>query len=348
MRLKSAFIDAMDGFVNRNSEKSDNAEMNDTEQSLIEQAVKASLEEFAPASEASTQQSTLPSAVVTAEPIEKVAERFAEKEKPAMRFVRDVTFPDGSKIQAGSVFVKIWRLRNEGTLPWPEGSQLIVSGGDLLCATDTKYFVPQAQPGEEVDVKATLIAPTATGKHTAYFRLQTGDGQMNFGQRLWAEIIVEEEDPTWAVISTAAFETAHSVLSEDSSPEGDISNFGMSPNDVSSSVSASFTPPLESDVKESLKETVEVAEVPQEEAVIAPAPSTNASAVIIAADVWSRIWAAELEVLKQMGFVDVLALVPFLQKHIRVPASLSTGEDKSINAEGMQHVVLDLLSSMHV
>ena len=41
------------------------------------------------------------------------------------RFVKDVTFPDGTQVQPGSVFLKTWRIRNDGAYPWPEQVALV-------------------------------------------------------------------------------------------------------------------------------------------------------------------------------------------------------------------------------
>lgn len=44
------------------------------------------------------------------------------------RFVRDVTVPDGSVLQANEAFTKTWRFRNELDQPWPQGTRLLFVG----------------------------------------------------------------------------------------------------------------------------------------------------------------------------------------------------------------------------
>lgn len=132
--------------------------------------------------------------VVTAQPAPKPS-------KPMARFVRDVTMPDGTSVQPSSTFVKTWRIRNDGNHPWPEGCFLVNAGGDALF-TDDELRIPVASvnPGEEVDLSATLTAPYASGRHVGYFRLQDSDGNW-FGQRLWSDIRVNEiEDNLWHVV----------------------------------------------------------------------------------------------------------------------------------------------------
>ena len=44
-------------------------------------------------------------------------------------FVKNITVCDGAQLVPGTHFTKIWRLRNSGTLPWPQHTHLVRSGG---------------------------------------------------------------------------------------------------------------------------------------------------------------------------------------------------------------------------
>ena len=48
------------------------------------------------------------------------------------RFILDVNVPDGTVMTPSTPFTKIWRMRNNGTLPWSCGMQLVWVGGDTL------------------------------------------------------------------------------------------------------------------------------------------------------------------------------------------------------------------------
>lgn len=50
------------------------------------------------------------------------------------RFVQDVSIFDGTEFAPATNFTKIWRLRNSGTVPWPQNTQLVHVGGDELGA----------------------------------------------------------------------------------------------------------------------------------------------------------------------------------------------------------------------
>ena len=52
------------------------------------------------------------------------------KGKLDSRFILDVTVMDGTPMSPSTLFTKIWRMRNNGTVNWPVGTQLLWIGGD--------------------------------------------------------------------------------------------------------------------------------------------------------------------------------------------------------------------------
>ncbi|KAF7721705.1 Next to BRCA1 protein 1 protein [Apophysomyces ossiformis] len=128
-------------------------------------------------------------------------------------FVADITIPDGSVLSPGVEIQKIWRLKNDGQLPWPTGSRLMFTGGGILLLypmNDPQGFVvPATAPGEENHVIASLQTPDAPGRYVSYFRLVTPDGT-RFGDLLWCDITVEDhpkQDPLSASSSTMIYPT---------------------------------------------------------------------------------------------------------------------------------------------
>lgn len=51
------------------------------------------------------------------------------KPKLDSRFILDVNVIDGTMMAPSTAFTKIWRMRNNGTVKWPKGSQLVWIGG---------------------------------------------------------------------------------------------------------------------------------------------------------------------------------------------------------------------------
>ncbi|KAH9047560.1 hypothetical protein EDB84DRAFT_1460952 [Lactarius hengduanensis] len=82
------------------------------------------------------------------------------------------------RITISRMFVKSWRMRNDGPSSWPDETELLV-----IDKTE-RFKVGSVSPGEEVDVW--------TGKYISYWRLCDGKGR-RFGHSIWADICVVEQ-----------------------------------------------------------------------------------------------------------------------------------------------------------
>ncbi|KAK9900518.1 hypothetical protein P389DRAFT_13764 [Cystobasidium minutum MCA 4210] len=115
-------------------------------------------------------------------------------------WMNDVTFGDGESVFPGTIFNKIWEVRNTGTKRWPEGTRLICVSGfgkDLASQhggrKQVSYAVKSAAPGALVQIVAEdITAPEVGGKFMSYYRFVAPDGT-RFGDRLWIDIIVDED-----------------------------------------------------------------------------------------------------------------------------------------------------------
>jgi len=106
------------------------------------------------------------------------------------RFVCDVTIEDGTVLKPNQAFVKTWKLRNEGSCDWPNGTRLIFVGGDNL-SKDSYVGVPALSPESSSEISVSMTTPELPGRYVGYWRLSTMDG-IRFGQRIWVDIIVED------------------------------------------------------------------------------------------------------------------------------------------------------------
>jgi len=116
-------------------------------------------------------------------------------------FVSDVTVPDGTSFEPGTVFRKTWRIRNSGTCTWDAGYRFAFLSGDRMSgprsaplgSLDRLYesspLFPTVRPGEEIEVSVTLIAPTEEGTHEGHWQLFAPDGTP-FGTRVFVSIVV--------------------------------------------------------------------------------------------------------------------------------------------------------------
>jgi hypothetical protein len=53
------------------------------------------------------------------------------------RFVLDVNVSDGTVMPSSTPFTKIWRMRNSGSVAWPQGVRLVWIGGDQFFSADS-------------------------------------------------------------------------------------------------------------------------------------------------------------------------------------------------------------------
>jgi len=113
--------------------------------------------------------------------------------KPVARFVKDVTIPEGSEIEASAPFIKTWRFRNEGDIAWPAGvlAKYIGKGGsDRMGGPESIQIIGIVQPNTTVDVSIPLTAPNEPGHYKGYWRLFDSNTEKKFGPRFWVHIIV--------------------------------------------------------------------------------------------------------------------------------------------------------------
>ena len=98
-------------------------------------------------------------------------------------FIQDITIPDGTVETAGTVFTKIWRMKNTGTCAWSGGFKFAFAYGTKLgtgplTITLTTDSVPA---GGSKDFGITLTAPSVPNNYTGCWKMQTNQGYW-FGQ----------------------------------------------------------------------------------------------------------------------------------------------------------------------
>ncbi len=115
-------------------------------------------------------------------------------------FVRDVTIPDGTRMELGTTFTKTWAIRNTGTCTWTHGYRLSHVGGDKMGAPDYVQ-VPEANPGEVVDVSVPMKASDKPGTYHSNWRMWVND--QFFGTTMFVQTI-SQVTPTPTVASVPA------------------------------------------------------------------------------------------------------------------------------------------------
>jgi hypothetical protein len=103
-----------------------------------------------------------------------------------LEYIADVSIPDGTLLNPGSVFEKEWQVKNSGTCNWNNSYTLRLVSGDAMGADSTQAIVP-ARNGTETVLSIEFTAPVEPGKYTGTWRAYGPDGEA-FGQWLTIEI----------------------------------------------------------------------------------------------------------------------------------------------------------------
>jgi hypothetical protein len=91
-------------------------------------------------------------------------------------FVKDVSIPDGTKLETGQFFTKTWRLQNIGACTWMNTYDLVFSSGDRMDGPTAVDMPVEVKPGQAVDITVNLRAPSQTGKYEGFWLLRDNNG----------------------------------------------------------------------------------------------------------------------------------------------------------------------------
>ncbi|KAJ6841496.1 protein NBR1-like protein [Iris pallida] len=148
-------------------------------------------------------------------------------------FIQDVTVLDGTVMDPCTHFTKIWRMRNNGTVAWPLGTQLVWVGGDQFGdqgSTDLEIPANGFPVEGELDIAIDFTAPSVPGRYVSYWRMASPSGQ-RFGQRVWVLIKVDYSSPNTPVSSSARLPLNLNLPPEGNCPTG-FSIIDVAPFDV--------------------------------------------------------------------------------------------------------------------
>ncbi len=99
----------------------------------------------------------------------------------------------------GSVFTKIWRIKNTGTCPWDSTWKFVYMSGDVLGGAYVYNFPAPAAPGDTVDVPVVFTAPQTGGSYQGFWKIQSPWGAVfgdsGSGNAFWVQIVVGSGTP---------------------------------------------------------------------------------------------------------------------------------------------------------
>jgi hypothetical protein len=170
--------------------------------------------------------------------------------------VSDVTIPDGTVLEPGETFTKIWRIRNTGTCAWDEADGEFTWRfiyGNRMEGPYRILLSGTVEPDGTYDVQIELTAPSTPGEYRGSWQLYDPNGDP-FGVPFWVAIQVpgdESENATlpellWFNINGTRSQTegvtqlsysvelarAAQLHAEDCAQRGECSHFGSDGADI--------------------------------------------------------------------------------------------------------------------
>ncbi len=103
-------------------------------------------------------------------------------------FLEDLTIPDGTQVNPGTVMSKEWKVKNSGTCNWNETYSIRLVSGESLGALSPQSLIP-ARNGAEATISITITAPSDPGKYSGTWRAFDSNDQP-FGEWFSVEITV--------------------------------------------------------------------------------------------------------------------------------------------------------------
>lgn len=89
--------------------------------------------------------------------------------------VQEVNYPADTRVSAGEIITKTWRLQNVGTCSWSDSYRLVWSEGNVRTA-ETIELDDTIVPGEIADISAEVTIPQGFGRYRGAWWLQNGQG----------------------------------------------------------------------------------------------------------------------------------------------------------------------------
>jgi len=105
-----------------------------------------------------------------------------------LKFIQDITIPDGTSISVGATIDKQWLVSNNGTCNWDSTYHLKWIGGDPLGAAQEQILFP-ARAGTQTTLHITFTAPTTGGTYESAWQAYGPNG-IAFGDPVFIKIVV--------------------------------------------------------------------------------------------------------------------------------------------------------------
>ena len=108
--------------------------------------------------------------------------------KNQLKYLKDLTIPDGSDVAPGKKITKRWLISNEGSCNWDQSYSFQLISGLALGAEKVQDLNPIRQGAKGI-VEITFTAPDNPGRYNSWWQAYDPKGN-RFGDSLFIDIMV--------------------------------------------------------------------------------------------------------------------------------------------------------------
>ncbi len=108
-----------------------------------------------------------------------------------LRFLEDLTIPDGTEVHPGERITKRWLIKNEGSCNWDQSYSMQLISGLALGAAKIQQLYPASQNAKAI-LEIGFTAPDNTGRYNSWWQAFDANSQ-RFGDPVYLEISVVDE-----------------------------------------------------------------------------------------------------------------------------------------------------------
>lgn len=110
----------------------------------------------------------------------------------SLKFISDITIPDGTIIEGNTEFTKTWLVKNTGNCDI-YGAELAYWSGSRMGGERTS--IPNTAVGKETEVIIEMRSPALRGNYLSVWMpiIEEGKDVIYLGDTLWVDIVVEGE-----------------------------------------------------------------------------------------------------------------------------------------------------------
>lgn len=105
-----------------------------------------------------------------------------------LRFVQDLTIPDGTAVTPAQPVDKQWLVTNSGTCDWNAAYRFKLISGEAMQAATEQALYP-ARAGSQATLRVLFTAPSEPGTHQSAWQAVSPDG-IAFGEAVYVQISV--------------------------------------------------------------------------------------------------------------------------------------------------------------